>query len=288
MCDSTVISPDYLRGFDRKKGLIANAFVLMTVAYYLALIPGSYLKPAAEFCVEREIDCKRPELFAFEFVCASCFLWLAFISIRSWHIRKTHTKVFPDNAFGRVFGYSKESENIAAVSLTFQFWDLVATPFIPEFSSAIMLGHHICAALVSYVALQNQYYHYYVTFFFALSEVSSVPLVIMSLCKYFPPEPGSMQATMEQIATPIFAITFGYYRVYLWIQVTYQMWCDGLLVLSNGAANKYRPGKSFSLYLILGISAFLTLLQLFWFSLILAEVLKQIGIDIPTLNPGFE
>ena len=61
------------------------------------------------------------------------------------------------------------------------------------------------------------------------------------------------------------------------------MWCDGLLVLSNGAANKYRPGKSFALYLILGISAFLTLLQLFWFGLILVEVLKLVGIDVATL-----
>ncbi len=187
-----------------------------------------------------------------------------------------------------MYGYSEESELIAAVSLTFQFWDLVATPFIPEFSSPIMLGHHVCAALVSYVALQYQCYHYYAMFFFALSEVSSIPLVIMSLFKYFPTEAGTPQATIEAISGPLFAIFFSYYRVYMWIKVTRQLWSDGINVLSSGASNKYRPGKNFALYLILGISALLTMLQLFWFSLIAAEMLRMAGIEVPDFNPGFE
>jgi hypothetical protein len=66
------------------------------------------------------------------------------------------------------------------------------------------------------------------------------------------------------------------------------MWSDGIHVLSNGTANKYRPGKSFALYLILVISALLTLLQLFWFSLITTEMLKVAGFEVPNLNPGFE
>lgn len=288
MCKSTVVSPDYSRGFDKNKGFIFKVFILMTVAYFLALIPGSRLKPAASFCPDNELDCKRPELFAFEFVCASCFVWLSFVSIRSWHFRESQLKHFSDNPIGRVYGYSKESEMIASVSLAFQFWDLVATPFIPEFSSPIMLGHHVCAALVSYVALQYQYYHYYAVFFLALSEVSSIPLVVMSVCKYFPPAPGSIQETIESMAGPVFAVAFGYYRVYLWIKVTHQMWSDGIHVLSNGTANKYRPGKSFALYLILVISALLTLLQLFWFSLITTEMLKVAGFEVPNLNPGFE
>lgn len=215
-------------------------------------------------------------------------MWQTIVSVRSWHIRKTPMKKFPDNPIGRVFGYSEESEIIATVSLAFQFWDLVATPFIPEFSSPIMLGHHISAALVSYFALQYQYYHYYVVFFLALTEVSSIPLVIMSLCKYYPPAPGSMQETIQGVAGPLFAVTFGYYRVFLWIKITRQLWSDGIHVLSKGIAEQYRPGKSFALYIILLISALLTVLQLFWFSLIITEALKQAGFEVPDINPGFE
>lgn len=165
MSNLKVVSPEYRRGFDRKKGLAVKVFIFMTAAYFLALIPGKNLRPAAAFCPDDQPDCKRPELFAFEFVCGGVFLWQSIVSIRSWHIRKSPMKKFPSNPIGRVFGYSEESEIIATVSLAFQFWDLVATPFIPEFSSPIMLGHHLLAALVSYISLQYQYYHYYAVFF---------------------------------------------------------------------------------------------------------------------------
>ncbi len=151
-----------------------------------------------------------------------------------------------------------------------------------------MLGHHLFAAAVSYVALQYQYCHYYSTFFFALSEVSSVPLVVMSLAKYYPPTPGTIMETIGGIAPALFAVTFTYYRVIMWIQVTRQLWSDARYAISSGKAEQYRPGKTWALYFILLSSTLLTLLQLFWFSLIAVEILKAVGIDIPDLNPGFE
>jgi len=59
-------------------------------------------------------------------------------------------------------------------------------------------------------------------------------------------------------------------------------------VLSSGIAEQYRPGKSIALKIILGVSALLTVLQLFWFILILTEALKAMGFDVPGINPGFE
>lgn len=151
-----------------------------------------------------------------------------------------------------------------------------------------MLGHHVLAALVSFVALQYQYCHYYTTFFFALSEVSSVPLVIMSLAKYYPPTPGSMMAAIGGVAPALFAVTFTFYRVIMWIRVTGQLWSDVKFAISSGKAEQFRPGKIWALYFILFTSSLLTLLQLFWFSLIVAEILRSVGIDVPDLNPGFE
>lgn len=288
MCDTTIVAPDYKRGFDRKKGLAAKVFVMMTVVFCIALIPGSYLKPAAKFCPKDEPDCTRPEIFAFEFVNAVTFLWQSIIAIRSFHFRKTPMKIFPQTPVGRVYGYSEESELIACISLTIQAWGLVMTPLIPEFTSPIMLGHHFCAALVSFVALQYQYYYYYSVFYLALSEVSSLPLLVMSMSKYFPPAPGSLQQIANDIAGPAFAVTFTYYRVYLWLKVTRQLWSDGTYVLSKGISDQYRPGKNWCLYLILAICTVLSCMQLFWFTLIISEVLKAAGFNAPDLNPGFD
>lgn len=121
-------------------------------------------------------------------------------------------------------------------------------------------------------------------FFLALSEVSSIPLVIVTLSKYFPPAPGSSHETLVGVAGPLFAGTFAYYRVFLWCVVTKQLWGDGLHVLSKGIAEQYRPGKSFALYIILFISLALTFLQLFWFGLIFLEVLKVLGFDVPDIQ----
>jgi hypothetical protein len=246
------------------------------------------LKPAAKYCPANETDCKRPDLFAFEFVNTCTFLWQSFVAIRSFHIRKTPIKLFPQTPVGRVFGFSEESEIIACVSMTIQLWGLVMTPLIPEFTSAIMLCHHFLAALVSFVALQYQYYLYYSVFYLALSEVSSLPLLMMSISKYFPPVPGSFHEVLNDLAGPAFAVTFTYYRVYLWIKMTRQLWSDGVYVISKGLSDQYRPGKNFCLYLILLVCTLLSCLQLFWFTLIIREVLKVAGYDIPDVNPGFE
>lgn len=260
----------------------------MSVGYFLALPIGRRLKPADKFCKIEDSSCERPDLFAFEFVCLSVFIWQSFISIRSWHIRGTPMKKLPNNAVGRVFGYCEESEVVSAVAFAFQLWDLMATPFLPEFCSKIMLGHHFLAATVSFLVLEHQYLHYYAVFYLALSEVSSIPLAILSIAKYFPPTPGTATATIAGIAPILFAIAFTYYRVILWIQVSYTLWNDCLHVLSNAKSNEYRPGKNFVLYTVLASNFFLTLLQLYWFCLIAVEVLKLVGVELPELNPGFE
>lgn len=289
MCSTTDVPPKYRRGFELRKGLAAKIFMIMMMTYILALIPGSMLTPASKYCPENSSpNCKRPDLFAFEFVNTCTFLWQSFIAIRSFHFRKTPFKSFPQTPVGRVFGFSEESEIIACVSMTIQLWGLVMTPLIPEFSSAIMLGHHFLAALVSFVALQYQYYLFYSVFYLALSEVSSLPLLMMSISKYFPPVPGSFHEIVNDLAGPAFAVTFTYYRVYLWIQMTHQLWSDGIYVLSKGLSDQYRPGKNMCLYLILVVCTLLSCLQLFWFTLIICEVLKVLGYDVPNLSPGFD
>lgn len=140
-----------------------------------------------------------------------------------------------------------------------------------------MLAHHVLAAAVSYFSLEYQYLHYYGIFYLGLSEVSSISLVLINLAKHFPPTAGSpFHMFVEFICGPLFVITFFYYRVVLWWKVNALLWSDALVVIQNGMAEKLRPGKSFVLYAFLAFNIPLSILQLYWFWLIVDESAKVV------------
>ena len=288
MTSETTVAPAYTPGFKKLAKECILGFFSLTALFFLFQIPGAKLAPSEKFCTEESNSypppCTRPSLFAFEGVCGIVFVLMTILSVKSWHIDNHPQKALPQTAVGRVYGYSPISEKIAALSFVFQVWSCVFTPFIPEFYSPVMMAHHIMAATVSYIAVQNQYYHYYVIFFLSLTEVSSVPLVIMSLAKYYPQVFGAFVPA----ARPLFAISFVYYRVYMWGKIGYCLWSDGFAILKKdkssdsgkSIAEYYRPGKTYALYIILIANLLLGFLQLFWFSKIVVEVLKMIGIDL--------
>ena len=105
-------------------------------------------------------------------------------------------------------------------------------------------------------------------------------MVAVDLAKFFPPLPDTpnYDFIVNGICGPIFAITFTYYRVVLWWSVGYQMFGDIFHVMRNGTANKLRPGRNHVLYVMMALNVLLGLLQLYWFSIILGEAAKVIGI----------
>lgn len=123
----------------------------------------------------------------------------------------------------------------------------------------------------------QQYLHYYGVFYLGLTEVSSIFLVFIDTSKYFPPDPGSLFDRFVGICGPSFVVTFFYYRVLLWWNVSYLLWSDALHVMQSGMAEKQRPGKSFVLCLFLSINIILGVLQLYWFRIIMGEAAKVLA-----------
>jgi hypothetical protein len=201
---------------------------------------------------------------------------MSYNAILFWQVRQVQKKEFPSTTLGRVFSLHNKSQNMTAFSLVFQGWDLIVTPFIPEFATPIMLLHHTLAACVSYVALEYQIFNYYAIFYFALSEVSSIPLVVLSLSKYYPPQEGSFFEILKGLAEPLFAVTFSYYRVFLWTKVTYNLWKDVSYVIKMKLVDSYRPGKTWTLYVILVTALILTFMQFYWFTLVLSAVIATL------------
>jgi len=163
------------------------------------------------------------------------------------------------------------------VFVAFQVWDFLISPMIPEFFTGVMMVHHLLAGIGGWFCLQHQHFHYYAAFYLGLSEISSIPLVLMTLSNYFPPPPNTIYSTIATLAGPAFALTFGYFRVYQWGKLSIRLWLDCYYVLSKGLAEQYRPGKSYVLYSTLVITALLSGLQLYWFSLILQRVGRDLG-----------
>jgi hypothetical protein len=116
----------------------------------------------------------------------------------------------------------------------------------------------------------------HLVFFLGCSEVSSIFLVIMNFGQFFPITPGSAYDTVRNICGPLFAITFGYYRVYAWWKMSYILWSDCLYALKSDVAQNYRPNKAYVVYIFLTIDILLGTLQLYWFTIILQKIREAV------------
>ena len=236
--------------------------------------------PAAEFCQDTkdQVLCNRTDLFSFQISSGIALTACAILGFITWHVNKRSHTALPNTPAGRLYGYLPEAELLAALNFTFQSWDFAISLLIPEHATAIMLSHHLMAATVSWCSIQYQCLHYYGIFFLGLTEVSSIFLVFVDLSKYFPPISNSFfDKFIGLFCAPLFAVTFIYYRVILWWPESYRLFCDVKAVVASGQAQKLRPGSpaaSWVLYLFLACNFPLGLLQLYWVTLIVAEIQK--------------
>jgi hypothetical protein len=110
------------------------------------------------------------------------------------------------------------------------------------------------------------------------SEISTIPLIFLDVAKFFPPVPGTAyDIFMGTVCGPLFAVTFFYYRVYLWWKVGFLMYSDISHVRKNGMADRLRPGRNHVLYVMMALNLALGCLQLFWFGIVLQEAAKVFG-----------
>lgn len=228
-----------------------------------------------EFC--SETPCYRSDLFAFQVSSGVSIFVCGLLGFRTWHISKRHLSHLPSTPEGRLFGFLPESEWLAAVNFTFQFWDFLASCFIAEHATPLFLIHHLMASTVSWFSIRYTFLHYYGVFFLGCSEFSSIFLLFVDVFKFFPPAPGTTLDLVKTVFGGLFALSFLYYRVLLWWPVSYQLYRDILSVRKSGKAEQLRPGMEWVLLLYLGLNLPLGILQLYWLSIILGEVAKVLA-----------
>jgi len=266
-------------GVARMTPYILGSWVFLTAVYFVLFFTFRESRnilwlppPDDEFCRDYDPDqvCSRSDLFAFEMTCLISLALCGCLGFWTWHANQRAHTALPSTPEGRLFGYLKEGEFLAATSVSFQLWDFGVSLFIPEYRTAIMLTHHVMAFTVSWCSIRYTVLHFYGIFFLGLSEVSSIFLIFVGLAKYFPPEPGTMyNYFVAWLWGPAFAVTFTYYRVILWWPISYQLFQDVRAVIRSEQAAKLRPGKAWVLYIFLALNLPLGILQLYWVTLIL-------------------
>ncbi|CAB9511259.1 TLC domain [Seminavis robusta] len=276
---SNEVPPQIPSGFSKMGPSIAGYFGCLTAVY--AAIYFGYLdsdsvlgsfKPSPEYCTSSETPCSRSDLFAFQISSGIAISFCGVLGFYTWHVSKRVHTALPATPEGRLFGYLPESEQLAAINFSFQFWDFFISLLIPEHRTPLMLGHHTAASVVCFMSLQHQMLHYYGVFFLGVTEFSSLFLVLIDLAKFFPPEPETTFDTISGLCGPLFAASFTVYRVVLWWKVSLLLWQDCYHVVTKGSSDALRPGKNYVLYIFLFLNVPLGLLQLYWFGIILDAV----------------
>lgn len=147
-------------------------------------------------------------------------------------------------------------------------WDIPITILTPKLRNWPMIIHHVAMVVTAALSLGvwsqgTRLFGYYAPFYFGLTEVSTLPLVVMDLMK-----------TNNRVAPdwlgPLFAFLF------LTVRALYFPYVSVASVLPDirQAARKgiYRS----SLYSMAVLNILFTLLQLYWGSLVVKELVKLV------------
>merc|ERR1712087_444160 len=149
-------------------------------------------------------------------------------------------------------------------------YNTAAVVFLHEYRNLPFVGHHFTCIILSCMSL-HPFQHYYATFFFGLTALSSVPLAIIELC-----QAAGMPSVLEA-SRVLFVIVFLLVRTIYWPIESYKYWVDALAVL-NGAA----PVHNFAAHIFLLASNIgLTGLQFYWTTLIFRAIAEKFAPSKP-------
>jgi len=158
--------------------------------------------------------------------------------------------------------------------LGYQLWSIPVSIIIHE--PAIMLFHHIAVVVATFLYCSLAAgFHYFSVYFFGVIEISSVFLSIMNAFKSRPAW-SSQWPTFFSIIKLLFAFSFFYTRVYIWIPNLY----DHMRIAFAEGARRSKHGIIVPIILAAGCipAAFLTFLQLWWAAKIVKGLLRMAGV----------
>jgi len=256
-------------------------FILLSIEMSLRLFFASIkgFHPVLEDETNRQILARHIGIDAF-----SCFS-VAFLGIKARHIvqdlidatvggkRNTMSVAYE----GRMFTYQPEAQRIALYFVAFQLKNTYDTLVWND--GALFVAHHILTLLTTWGALQG-FGHFYVVFYFGVSEISTGVLCLLA---NFDDEHGAVGLSdafpmIKIVLGGIFATLFVICRVFMWSTISYHYFRDAwnLIIGSDPRAEGHKLWFRFT---VVSLSS-LTVLQIIWLGDIVRigkEELEKLG-----------
>lgn len=272
----------------RMTPLILSGYIFNTICYWAVyfLLPPT-LHPTAEYCPQDNANCARRDLFAFQVVSFINLSILGVLGFYTFFISKRASSALPQTPQGRYLGtigtggrLFPEADYVNAVIVIFQGWDFVASMFVEEHCTAIMMTHHFMAFVCGFFCLYYEVCPYYAVYVGGVSEFSSIFLAVSQLFQYYPPSTlatsSNLAATFSTIETAcqgMFVLWFFAFRIVGWGYMTYWLVSDGRYIIKHGLLKRHCPGSGWFLWYLMGASVSLGALQVFW----MGGIVKKIG-----------
>ena len=174
----------------------------------------------------------------------------------------------------RLYSVSPAAVKVLQTNFAFQTWDFAVSFLHKELNAPEMLAHHSLAALLCYWGLTMPYMHYYAIYFMGVAEVSSVPLVLVDICKYYP-EFAKRFPLVDLLSKLAFAAAFLAVRDVFWVYTAVTVWKDGVGILRKGNFPAKYPGYITASVLV--ANAFFTTLQIVWTGKLLQGAAELFG-----------
>ena len=136
-----------------------------------------------------------------------------------------------------------------------------------------MVVHHALSLLLASLAVRKSISFFYGTYFFGVSELSSLPLVFMDLFKMFP-DVKKRYPLSNELIRPFFCVCFLVLRTFYWPYVSYHFW---------SASVTHWPADQVEVLVFCAVNLLLSALQAFWTYLIVIGLYK-LAIRDPTTH----
>jgi len=225
---------------------------------------------------------KEPGFMAHQVVALVLMILLTLVGGKIWLLPDDEASKMASTLDGRIRGATAQHDFLFQVATgMLLFWDIPTGFVVKSLFTGASMGHHVVMCLSCISGLRGQLMYHYAGFFLGLCELSSIPLQIVEIFRpeHFPEltrdNPSLHQ--LNEILRPLFAVLFMLTRAIYFPYVMLSQAIPDIVAsirLGGGSA-----GEQIGLSIIGVGGLLLTVLQIFWATLMWKQIKKALAGD---------
>jgi hypothetical protein len=238
--------------------------ITLTIFYLITFQFVDKIVPADADAIKKSKVCYQITNICFNLCVGSLGLYIEYWVLPS-------LPVYNGSSVDKILGLVDETYLLSALQLGYQMWAIPVGIFYVHESSEMILHHLAVVVATSMSGFLTVGFRYYISFFYGVMELSSLPLSVMNVFKDNP-EWKKKHPKAFEISRNVFAISFLWIRVYLCAYRWPIFLRDNFIVMYTREMGIHKV----YLFVQWSLASLLAYFQLFWASLILKGFLKLI------------